>query len=142
MEWIVLTPALLAIVLAMWTRQVYLSLLVGLWLGTTIMVGGNPVLGMRELLDQLVAVFLDAGNARVIMFCLLVGGLIALVQASGGVLGFVEFARRRGWGTSRRGAELLAWAVGMAIFVESSITSLTVGAVSRPFFDRLKLPRE
>ena len=97
---------------------------------------------MRELLDQIVLVFLDAGNTRVIIFCLLVGGLIALVQASGGVHGFVEFARRRGWGTSRRGAEMLAWVVGMLIFVESSITSLTVGAVSRPFFDRLNLARE
>lgn len=142
MEWIVLTPAVVAIVLALWTRQVYLSLLVGLWLGTTILAGGNPILGLRELLDQIVTVFLDAGNTRVIIFCMLVGGLIALVQASGGVHGFVEFARRRGWGTTRRGAELLAWAVGMTIFVESSITSLTVGAVSRPFFDRLQLPRE
>ncbi len=142
MGWIVLTPAIVAIVLALWTRQVYLSLLVGLWLGTTIIVGGNPILGLRELLDQIVLVFLDAGNTRVIIFCLLVGGLIALVQASGGVHGFVEFARRRGWGTSRRGAEMLAWVVGMLIFVESSITSLTVGAVSRPFFDRLNLARE
>ncbi|MFW5972467.1 MAG: Na+/H+ antiporter NhaC family protein [Bacteroidota bacterium] len=142
MGWIVLAPAVIAIVLALWTRQVYLSLLVGLWVGTTILAGGNPVVGLRELIDQIVAVFLDAGNTRVILFCLLVGGLIALVQASGGVHGFVEFARRRGWGTTRRGAEVLAWAVGMVIFVESSITSLTVGAVSRPFFDRLNLPRE
>lgn len=142
MGWIVLTPAIVAIVLALWTRQVYLSLFVGLWLGTTIIMGGNPILGLRELMDQIVLVFLDAGNTRVIIFCLLVGGLIALVQASGGVHGFVEFARRRGWGTTRRGAEVLAWLVGMVIFVESSITSLTVGAVSRPFFDRLNLARE
>jgi tetracycline resistance efflux pump len=142
MDWIVLLPPVLAIVLALWTRQVYLSLLAGLLVGTTILVGGNPLLGLRELGDQLVAVFGDAANTRVILFCLLVGGLIALVQASGGVAGFVRWAQQRGWGTTRRGAELLAWAVGLAIFVESSITSLTVGAVSRPFFDRLKLPRE
>jgi tetracycline resistance efflux pump len=142
MDWIVLTPAVVAILLAMWTRQVYLSLLTGLWLGTTILAGGNPLAGLRELVDQIVVVFESAGNTRVIIFCLLVGGLIALVQASGGVQGFIDFARRRGWGQSRRGAELLAWAVGMLIFVESSITSLTVGAVSRPFFDRLQIPRE
>lgn len=141
-SFLVLLPAVAAIVLALWTRQVYLSLFAGLWLGTTIIVGGNPISGLRELADQLVAVFADAGNARVVIFCLLVGGLIALVQASGGVAGFIDWAQRRGWGTTRRGAELLAWVVGMFIFVESSITSLTVGAVSRPFFDRLKLPRE
>ncbi|MEM6647697.1 MAG: Na+/H+ antiporter NhaC family protein [Bacteroidota bacterium] len=142
MDWIVLLPPIIAIVLALWTRQVYLSLFVGLWIGTTILVGGNPVLGLRELVDQMVEVFASAGNTRVVFFCLLVGGLVALVQASGGVAGFIAWAQRRGWGTTRRGAELLAWTVGLGIFVESSITSLTVGAVSRPFFDRMQLARE
>ncbi|MFK7845051.1 MAG: Na+/H+ antiporter NhaC family protein [Rhodothermales bacterium] len=142
MDWIVLLPPVVAIGLALWTREVYLSLFIGLWLGTTILVGGNPILGLRELGDQLVIVFSDAGNTRIVFFCLLVGSLIALVQASGGVMGFVNWAQRRGLGTTRRGAELLAWTVGMVIFVESSITSLTVGAVSRSFFDKLKLPRE
>ncbi len=142
MEWIVLLPPLVAIVLALWTREVYLSLLAGLLLGTVILAGGNPLLGARGLLDQIVNVFADPGNTRVVLFCLLVGGLVALVQGSGGVAGLIVWAQRRGWGETRRGAELLAFAVGMAVFVESSITCLMVGAVSRPFFDRLKLPRE
>lgn len=140
--WVVLLPPILAIALALITRQVYLSLMVGLWLGTTVLQGGNPILGIRELVDQMVLVFLDAGNTRTIFFCLLVGGLIALVQASGGVAGFVSWAQRRGLGNTRRGAELLAWVVGMLVFVESSITALVVGSVSRPFFDKLNLPRE
>ncbi len=142
MDWIVLLPPVLAIVLALWTRQIYLSLFAGLWLGTTILVGGNPIVGLRELADQIVAVFSSAGNTMIVLFCLLVGGLIALMQASGGVAGFVRWAQHRGWGRSRRGAELLAWVIGMLIFVESSITSLTVGAVSRPLFDKLSLARE
>lgn len=142
MDWIVLLPAIVAIVLALWTKEVYLSLMAGLWLGTTILVGGNPILGLRELLDQLVAVFGDADNTRILIFSLMVGGLIALVQASGGVNGFVNWAKRRGWGTTRRSAEVLAWVVGMLIFVESSITALIVGAINRPLFDRLKIPRE
>lgn len=142
MDWIVLLPPLVAIGLALWTKEVYLSLLAGLWLGTTIIVGGNPILGLRELVDQLVAVFEDPSNTRILLFSLLVGGLIALVQASGGVLGFINWASRRGWGQTRRGAEVLAWAIGMVIFVESSITCLIVGAINRPLFDRLKIPRE
>ena len=142
MDWIVLAPPIVAIVLALWTKEVYLSLLTGLWLGTTILVGGNPLLGIRELLDQLVLVFADAGNTRIIIFSLLVGGLIALVQGSGGVEGFIKWAQKRGWGTTRRGSELLAWMIGMVIFVESSITCLIVGAINRPLFDRLKIPRE
>ena len=142
MDWIVLLPPILAIGLALWTKEVYLSLLAGLWLGTTILVGGNPLMGMRELIDQLVAVFEDPSNTRILLFSLLVGGLIALVQASGGVNGFIEWASSRGWGQTKRGAELLAWMIGMVIFVESSITCLIVGAVNRPLFDRLKIPRE
>ncbi len=142
MDWIVLLPPVLAIVLALWTKEVYLSLLAGLWLGATILVGGNPILGLRELIDQLVAVFEDAGNVRILLFSLLVGGLIALVQGSGGVDGFIKWASNRGWGQTRRGAEFLAWAIGMLIFVESSITCLIVGAINRPLFDRLKIPRE
>ena len=142
MDWIVLLPPIAAIALALWTKEVYLSLFAGLLIGTTILVGGNPVLGMKELVEQLVLVFQDPGNTRIVFFCLLVGGLMALVQGSGGVAGFVKWAQNRGWGQTRRGAELLAWVVGMLIFVESSITSLVVGAVSRPFFDRLKIPRE
>ncbi|MCS3633731.1 Na+/H+ antiporter NhaC [Salinibacter ruber] len=142
MDWIVLLPPVVAIGLAMWTRQIYLSLFAGLWLGTTILAGGNPVLGLRELADQIVTVFTTESNARILVFCLLVGGLVALVQASGGVQGFIKWARARGWGESRRGAELLAWGIGMVLFVESNISSLTVGAVSRPLFDRLSLPRE
>ena len=142
MEWIVLLPPILAIVLALWTKEVYLSLLAGLLLGTTILVGGNPVLGMRELIDQMVTVFADPSNTRILLFSLLVGGLIALVQASGGVQGFINWASSRGWGQTRRWAELLAWGIGMIIFVESSITCLIVGAINRPLFDKLKIPRE
>jgi Na+/H+ antiporter NhaC len=142
MDWIVLLPPVVAIALALTTRQIYLSLFAGLWLGTTILVGGNPVAGLRELADQLVAVFGSESNVRILLFCLLVGGLIALVQASGGVKGFIEWARERGWGNSRRGAEVLAWGIGVVLFVESNISSLTVGAVSRPLFDQLDLPRE
>jgi Na+/H+ antiporter NhaC len=142
MDWIVLLPPARAIALALWTRQVYLSLFAGLWVGTTILAGGNPVAGLRELADQVVTVFSTESNARILVFCLLVGSLIALVQASGGVQGFIDWARRQGWGETRRGAELLAWSIGVLLFVESNVSSLTVGAVSRPLFDRLNLPRE
>ncbi|PSR03066.1 MAG: sodium:proton antiporter [Bacteroidetes bacterium QS_8_68_28] len=138
----VLLPPLLAIGLALWTRQIYLSLLAGLWLGTTLLAGGNPVIGLRLLAEEVVAVFGSESNARILIFCILVGGLVALVQVSGGVAGFIQWAQKRGWGRTRRRAELLAWGTGMALFVESNISSLTVGAVSRPLFDTLQIPRE
>ncbi|MEM9302053.1 MAG: sodium:proton antiporter, partial [Pseudomonadota bacterium] len=78
--WPVLLPPVLAIALALSTRQVYLALFAGLWLGTTLLVGGNPIVGLERLGTELVAVFADPGNTRIVFFCLLVGGLIALVQ--------------------------------------------------------------
>ena len=121
MDWIVLLPPVVAIALALYTRQIYLSLFAGLWLGTTLLAGGNPILGLRELAEQVVAVFDSESNARILVFCLLVGGLVALVQVSGGVQGFINWARARGWAESRRGAELLAWGIGVVLFVESNI---------------------
>jgi len=142
MDWIVLLPPVAAIGLALWTRQVFLSLVAGLWIGTTILGGGNPIVGLREMADVLVAVFGDTSNSRIILFSLLVGGLIALVQVSGGVAAFTRWVQRRGWGKTRRSAELLTIVIGLLIFVESSITSLIVGTLGRPLFDDLKLPRE
>ena len=141
-DWIVLLPPIAAIALALWTRQVYLSLIAGLWIGTTILGDGNPIVGLQGLVDSLVTVFDSPSNTRIIIFSTLVGGLIALVQVSGGVAAFVDWVQSRGWGRSRRSSELLAWIIGMIIFVESSITCLIVGTLGRPFFDKLKLPRE
>ena len=140
--WISLLPPLLAIVLAIWTRQVYLSLAAGVWLGWTVLAGWNPLAGLAASIDALVGVLGDAGNARVILFTLVIGALIATVEASGGVRGFVDWIERRGLVTGGRGARVLAFLVGVVIFIESNITVLVAGAVSRPLFDRHRHSRE
>ena len=142
MEWIVLLPPIIAIGLALWTREVFLSLVVGLWVGTTILGGGNPIIGLRGMAEAVVDVFTEPSNTRIILFSLLVGGLVALVQVSGGAVAFTKWIQERGWGKTRRSAELLSIVIGILVFVESSITSLIVGTLSRPFFDKLKIPRE
>lgn len=142
MDWIVLLPPLIAIGLALLTRQVFLSLVAGLLVGTTILAGGNPISGLIQMADVIVGVFGDQSNTKILLFSLLVGGLIALVQVSGGVSAFVQYVQKSGLAKTRRGVECMAWFTGLLIFVESSITSLIVGTLSRPFFDRLQLPRE
>lgn len=143
-------PPVIAVTLALLTRQIVLSLMLGIWAGYVILQGGNPLLGSFSTLDGLVGVFDDPGNTRVILFTFLVGGLIALIQRSGGVDGFIKKIIRlletvgtkqadRG---NRRVVELTAVATGMLLFIESNISSLTVGTLFRPVFDRLKIPRE
>ncbi len=139
--WSLLPPAL-AIILAIATRQVFLSLFAGIWVGYLVLAGGNPIVASIDSLDACVAVFSDGGNTRVILFSALVGSLIALIQRSGGVDGFVSFTQGTGLVKGRRSAGLLAMAVGMMTFIESSIVCLVTGAVARPIFDKLRMPRE
>ncbi|MEL6669726.1 MAG: Na+/H+ antiporter NhaC family protein [Bacteroidota bacterium] len=144
-----LLPPLVAIALAILTRQVFLSLSLGIFLGYTMLAGWNPMLGFLDSIEACVAVFQDAGNTRTILFCALVGGLIVFMQRSGGVAGFIDWVsgrleryESRGGIGSRVMVQLLAWLTGALIFVESSISVLTVGALYRPLFDKLGISRE
>lgn len=144
-----LIPPVVAIILAIFTKQVFVSLLLGIWLGWVIIGNGNLLEGSFNTIQALVDVFQDAGNTRTIMFCALVGALIIFIQKSGGVEGFIQRVNRllqrfeeRQSGSNRIVVQLLAWLTGLLIFVESSISVLTVGALYRPVFDKLKISRE
>jgi len=83
------------------------------------------------------------------MFSALVGALIIFIQKSGGVEGFIikiskllEKQEQKKAGNNRVIVQFLAWLTGVLIFVESNISVLTVGALYRPIFDKLKIPRE
>ena len=145
-----LLPPLLAIGLALWTRQVILSLLAGLWIGFVVLAGGNPMAGTFDTINGLINVFSSTYNTQIVVFTLIVGALITLIQSSGGVQGFVnrllawlerglDKAETRG---QRVRVELLALATGLVLFIESNISILTVGTLYRPVFDRLGIPRE
>jgi tetracycline resistance efflux pump len=140
--WISVLPPLLAIALAIVTRQVYLSLAAGIWLGWTILTDWNPIAGLGRAIDETVLVLGDPGNAKVILFTLVIGALIATIEASGGVRGFVSWVERKEWVTNGRRAQLLAWFIGFVIFIESNITVLVAGAIGRPLFDRFRVSRE
>ncbi|MDX1568226.1 MAG: hypothetical protein R3223_10535, partial [Longimicrobiales bacterium] len=140
--WISVLPPLLAIVLAIASRQVYLSLAGGVWLGWTILEGWSLGAGLVQAIDQTVAVLSEPGDAKVILFTLVIGALIATVEASGGVRGFVRWLERNEWVDSPRRAQWLAWIVGVVIFIESNITVLVAGSVARPLFDRFRTSRE
>ncbi len=145
-----LLPPLLAIGLALWTRQVFLALFLGIASGFVIMAGGNVFVGLLDTMSGFVKVFESNYNTEIIIFTLLIGALIALIQRAGGVEGFVN--RVLNWLQSkaadadsrgqRKKVELLAVLTGMLIFVESNISTLTVGTLYRPLTDKLQIPRE
>jgi len=107
-----------------------------------ILAGWNPLRGLADAVEGAVSVLGDAGNARVILFTLAIGALIATMEAAGGVRGFVNWVEDRRWVGSARRSRLLAWILGVVIFIESNITVLVSGAVARPLFDRYRVSRE
>jgi len=146
--WSILPP-LVAIILAIKTRQVFISLLLGIWMGWVILSNFNFLQGTINTIEALVNVFKDPGNTRTIIFSSLVGALIAFIQRSGGVEGFIQYINKflnkveqKRKTCPRKTVQIMAWLTGVAIFVESSINVLTVGSIYRPIFDRLKIPRE
>jgi tetracycline resistance efflux pump len=141
-NWMSVLPPLLAITLAIITRQVILSLSVGIWIGFCLLESVNPLAGIGLALDGIVNVFSDAGDTRVLMFTLIIGGLIATTEKLGGVRGFIHLLEHRNWVTNGKRAQWLAYSIGIVVFIESNITLLIAGAISRPLFDRYKISRE
>ena len=141
-NWYSILPPILAIILAISTKQVILSLFSGIWMGFTIMSGFNPLAGVTASLDGIINVFTDPGDTRVLIFTLIIGALIATIEHSGGVRGFVHFLETRRWVHNGFRAQILAWATGLFIFIESNITLLVAGSVARPLFDRYHVSRE
>ncbi|NKI26016.1 sodium:solute symporter [Arenibacter sp. 6A1] len=142
-------PPVIAIVLALRTKQVYIALLFGIWISWVIINDWNFFTGTLAAIEGLVNVFKSAGNTRTIMFSALVGALLLFIQYSKGVEGFVNvlnkliaYFEKKQSGYSRVVVQLLAMFTGILLFVETSISSLTVGTLYRPIFDKLKIPRE
>ncbi|MBI2380120.1 MAG: sodium:proton antiporter [Gammaproteobacteria bacterium] len=141
MGWYSLIPAMLAIALALWKREVILALVAALLSAEVLLAQGNPAAGAAGLLDRLLATLADAGNARILMFSLLMGALLKLLRDSGGVDGFVNRLSRAGLTKTPRQAGLLASSLGLLIFIESNLSVLTAGIVSQKLFDRFRMSR-
>ena len=141
-NWTSLLPPLLAIVLAIATKQVVISLSIGIWVGYCLLQSVNPLAGLALAIDSVIHVFSDAGDTRVLVFTLVIGGLIASIERFGGVRGFIRLLESRSWVNNPQKAKWLAYGTGLVIFIESNITLLVAGSIARPLFDRYQIARE
>lgn len=137
-----LLPPLAALGLALWKKQIYPALLLGIWMGWLVVDGWNPIAATGSTVTSIVAVFQDAGNTRILLYSLLVGSVLTLIGATGGVEAFVARVAERRWVSNRRQAQMLPFLLGILITVESSITALVAGTVGRPLTDRYRVSRE
>ena len=137
-----LVPPLLTIVLALVTKNVFISLIIGILTGSLVMCGGNPIDGINDAIYS-IAGSMSPSNTLIIGSILITGAVIYLMEKSGGIEGFVNVVvRKRALIKSKRGANLFTWLLGLAVFTSGTLSCMVTGAVSRPVNDALKVPHE
>ena len=130
-------PALMAIVLALVTKQVYVSLFFGIFVGAMMYAGGDPIRAiftLYEVMSEKVG-----SNMPIIVFLVVLGIIVVLLQKSGGARAYGELASRKI--KTKSGALLATAGLGCLIFVDDYFNCLTVGSVMRPVTDRFKISR-
>ncbi|MCT4631675.1 MAG: sodium:proton antiporter [Firmicutes bacterium] len=136
-------PPLIAIFLAIKSKQVFISLFAGIFAAELILFKWSFFGALNSSLNRIIDVFASGWMTKTILFSFMVGAIITLIQASGGVAGFIEYLTEKTKTVkNRKGAMLLAYITGIVIFIESSITILVSGVVSRPLTDSYKVSRE
>ena len=139
-SWVSILPPIVAIILALITRQAHLALFVGIWLGSVILNGG-VISGLTKTLDTyIVESITDKGHASILVFTLAFGGLIGVISANGGMKGMVKMAAR--YATSNKNGQLATMAMGFVIFFDDYANTLLVGNMMRPFTDTVRISRE
>jgi Na+/H+ antiporter NhaC len=130
-------PAVIAIILALATKQVYVSLFLGIFVGALLYAGGNPLEAMftlyRVMSEQV------GGNTPILVFLVVLGILVVLLQKSGGAKAYGDWAGKKI--KSKAGALAATAGLGCLIFVDDYFNCLTVGSVMRPVTDKFKISR-
>ena len=136
-------PPILTIVLALVTKNVFISLLIGIFTSSMVLCGGAPLTGLNDTFYSFIHTFESSGNTITLISFLLIGALIYLIEKSGGVEGFTAvMLKKRALIKTKRGANIFTWLLGIIIFTSGSLSCMVTGSVSRPFNDALKVPHE
>ncbi len=134
-------PPLLAIAMALITRQAIIALFCGIWLGVTIISGYNPITGFLHTLDTyIIKAFADSSRVNILLFTLLLGGMVGVITRSGGTEGIVDKLAR--YAKSAKGGQVSTWLMGIFIFFDDYANTLIVGNTMRPLTDKLRISRE
>ena len=136
-----IVPPVLTIFVALYTKNVIVALVVGIFSGSLIMAGFNPFYAMFDAIEnQVLAEFTNGTQSQVIITMMVIGGFVKLLEVSGGAKAFAR--RMLEIVSTRAKAQILAWMSGLAIFFTDSGNSLIIGPLYRSVFDEFKLCRE
>ena len=137
-SWWALVPPVIAIGLALITKEVYSSLFIGILAGA--LLGANfSFTGTMDILTNDGLISAVSGTAGIFVFLVVLGVIVALVNKSGGSAAFGRWAEKNI--KSRTGAMLATFALGVLIFIDDYFNCLTVGSVMRPVTDSHKVSR-
>lgn len=140
--WYTVLPPVLALIIAVRTRNVFWALGGAIWIAETLIAGGNPLSGLLGSIDRSAGVLESGYNTRVLLFCLIIGALIAYMQKSGGIAALVKRLVSSGLASTRKRASLVTALTGSALFMETNVSLLSTGIMGRPLFDHMKMSRE
>ena len=135
-----LTPSLVAISLALISKEVYSSLFLGMVTGALLNAEFNMVEGLNQLFpDGIMDVMTNKNNIGILVFLVILGTMVQLMNRTGGSAAFGMWASKRI--KSRVGAQLSTMLLGCLIFIDDYFNCLTVGSVMRPVTDKHKISR-
>lgn len=136
-------PSVLAIVLALVTKNVFLALLASLLLGN-LFLADYHILGMLTgTKDMVVDVFSSSSSTSIIIILTLLGGMFYMIEAAGGLKGFTALMiEKRSLIKSRVGAEIFTWLIGVLIFIDGTLSVMVTGSVSRPLAKAFRISPE
>ena len=138
--WVSLLPPLVAIALALITREVVLSLFAGVWIGALFIAGFNPFTGTADSFSFLINAMSDEYHVAIIMFSLMLGGMVGLMSRGGGTKGVVTVLAKLA--KNRTQGQLITWLSALFLFFDDYANSLIRGSAMRPMTDRLNISRE
>jgi len=138
--WVSLLPPLIAIGLALITREVILSLFAGLWVGALFLVGYDPFAGTSQSLSIMVDSIANKDHVAIIVFSLLLGGMVGVMSRGGGTHGVVDALS--GLAKNRSRGQFISWISALFIFFDDYANTLIRGNALRPMTDRLLISRE
>jgi len=139
-SWLSILPPIIAILLALITKEVYSSLFIGILSGALLYANFNFAGTIEHLfVDGFIASVADSYNIGIIIFLIALGAIVMLMNKSGGSAAFGRWASTHI--KSKVGAQLATVALGVLIFVDDYFNCLTVGSVMRPVTDKFKVSR-
>ena len=138
--WTTILPPLIAIFFALITRQVLLSLFLGILSGSLIINGFQIASFFKVIEEYGMNALNDSGHLSIIIFSTIIGGMVAIISKNGGMAGVVDVLSK--YAKSVRSTQFITWFLGVAIFFDDYANTLVVGNTMKSVTDKYNISRE